>query len=41
MEGCCVIGSDGIWLAMFAAECCVLVVTVAALVRGKKKFKYA
>ncbi len=36
-----IIGSDGIWLAMFAAECCVLVVTVIALVRGKKRFKYA
>lgn len=33
--------SDGIWLAMFVAECCVLVITVVALVRGKKKYRYA
>ena len=35
------LGSDGIWLAMPFAECCVLVVTVIALIRGKERFDYA
>ena len=36
-----IVGSDGIWLAMPFAECCVLVVTVIALIRGKERFDYA
>lgn len=35
------LGSDGIWLAMFAAECCVLVITIIVLVNGKKRYQYA
>ena len=35
------LGSNGIWLAMFAAECCVLVITIIVLVNGKKRYQYA
>ncbi len=36
-----ILGSDGIWLAMFVAECCVLVVTIIVLIKGKKRYQYA
>ncbi len=36
-----ILGSDGIWLAMFAAECCVLVITIIVLGKGKKRYHYA
>ncbi len=35
------LGSDGIWLSMFVAECCVLVITILAFCKGRKAYHYA
>ncbi len=35
-----ILGSDGIWLSMFAAEICVFAITIIILGRGKRSFRY-